>query len=53
MNNQEYKLKKLLEAYSEQSINNEVSAYNDEIRAEADLCHECCSCMHTCCISCG
>ncbi len=43
--------KDLLEIYAVQGSQDEDVAYDDEIRAEADLCHECCSCCRTCCIA--
>lgn len=46
----ESELKVLLEKYlSQDSKGQEV--FDDEIRAEADLCAECCSCMRVCCIT--
>lgn len=41
----------VLKAYIEQSSVDENAAYEDEMRAEADLCHECCSCCRTCTLS--
>lgn len=43
--------KELLEMYLSQDSKEENISYDDEIRAEADLCHECCSCCRVCCIS--
>lgn len=42
MNNKD-QVKNLLGEYMKQTEKNE-QVYDDEIRAEADLCHECCSC---------
>lgn len=41
----------MLQEYFKQSKIDERSTYNDEIRAEADLCAECCSCCRVCWIS--
>lgn len=37
-------IKELLEMYLSQESKEQKTSYDDEIRAEADLCHECCSC---------
>ena len=37
-------VKELLERYLSQDSKEQKNAYDDEIRAEADLCAECCSC---------
>ena len=44
-------IKKLLEMYLSQDFEDQNVAYDDEIRAEADLCAECCSCLRVCCIT--
>lgn len=44
-------LKELLQKYMEQDSKEQKIAYDDEIRAEADLCAECCSCCRVCWIS--
>lgn len=36
--------KNLLGEYMKQTEKCEKQTYDDEVRAEADLCHECCSC---------
>ena len=41
---------KMLKTYIEQSCVDGQTEYDDELRAEADLCAECCSCCRTCCI---
>lgn len=43
--------KNLLEIYLSQDSQEQKIAYDDEIRAEADLCAECCSCLRVCCIT--
>jgi hypothetical protein len=40
----ENQVKSLLGEYIKQTEKNEKHMYDDEIRAEADLCHECCAC---------
>ncbi len=40
----------MLKAYFDQDQVDSKVSYNDELRAEADLCAECCSCLRTCCI---
>ncbi|MGA6362600.1 hypothetical protein ACKXF8_10620 [Faecalibacterium prausnitzii] len=44
-------LKELLQKYMEQDSKEQKIAYDDEIRAEADLCAECCACCRVCWIS--
>ncbi len=41
----------MLQEYFKQSKIDERLSYDDEIRAEADLCSECCSCCRVCCIA--
>ena len=41
----------MLQEYFKQSKMDERLSYDDEIRAEADLCSECCSCCRVCCIA--
>lgn len=41
----------LLEEYFKQSKIDSDADYNDEVRAEADLCSEFCGCLRVCCIS--
>ena len=43
--------KELLQRYMEQDSKEQKTAYDDEIRAEADLCAECCACLRVCCIT--
>lgn len=43
--------KELLQRYMEQDSKEQKIAYDDEIRAEADLCAECCHCCRVCWIS--
>lgn len=45
--------KELLEMYLSQESKEEKVSYDDEIRAEADLCAECCACCRVCCIQAG
>lgn len=44
-------IKELLENYMEQDSKEQNLAYDDEMRAEADLCAECCACCRVCWIS--
>lgn len=37
-------VRKLLNEYCEQNSKAKEAMYDDEIKAEADLCHECCAC---------
>ena len=38
------KARELIQQYMEQDIKEQKVTYDDDIRAEADLCHECCHC---------
>lgn len=40
--------KEMLENYMEQDSEDQELVYDDEIRAEADLCAECCACCRVC-----
>lgn len=44
-------IEKLLKSYMEQDSKEQTLAYDDELRAEADLCAECCSCCRVCWLS--
>lgn len=51
MKNEYDQTQKLVEEYLGQAERKADKIYEDEIRAEADLCHECCSCCRICMIS--
>ena len=51
MKTEENKVNELLKKYLSQDSREQKVSYDDEIRAEADLCSECCACCRTCCIS--
>lgn len=44
------KLEELMEKYSMQNPKGVQQEYDEELNAEADLCHECCSCCRVCVI---
>lgn len=50
MEKRENDINVLMEKYNSQNSKVQRKEYDDEIRAEADLCAECCTCMRTCCI---
>lgn len=37
-------INKLLSKYAEQNTKTKEAMFDDELKAEADLCHECCAC---------
>lgn len=51
MKDKNKQLNEMLENYAAQTSKNEKLTYDDEIRAEADLISECCSCCRVCCIA--
>lgn len=53
MKNENKRVSEILARYNSQNSRDELAGYDDEIKAEADLCAECCSCCRTCCIMTG
>ena len=51
MANNTNQFKELIERYYAQNEECENQHYDDEIKAEADLCAECCACCRVCWIS--
>lgn len=43
-------IEELIKIYLEQDEKDQNTTFDDELRAEADLCAECCSCCRFCCI---
>jgi hypothetical protein len=48
MKPEETNTNELIEKYLSQNSRAQKNEYDDEIRAEADLCEECCSCCRVC-----
>lgn len=44
-------VEELIQKYIEQDSKEQTLSYDDDLRAEADLCAECCACCRVCWIS--